>query len=30
MGWTYADVLALPGEVYDILVEDLSQHQRRG
>jgi len=24
MHWTYADVLALPGDVYDVLVEDLT------
>jgi len=23
MHWTYPDVLALPGDVYDVLVEDL-------
>ena len=28
MGWTYPDVLALPGEVYDVLVEELTRAQR--
>jgi hypothetical protein len=25
MGWTYDDLLALPAEVYDVLVEELNQ-----
>lgn len=25
MHWTYADVLALPDDVYDVLVEDLTK-----
>lgn len=25
MHWTYPDVLALPGEVYDVLVEELTR-----
>ena len=29
MHWTYPDVLALPGDVYDVLVEDLLRAQPR-
>jgi hypothetical protein len=29
MHWTYPDILALPGDVYDVLVEDLLTRPKR-
>jgi hypothetical protein len=29
MHWTYPDVLALPGDVYDVLVDDLVAPAKR-
>ena len=29
MGWTYADVMALPADVYDVLIEDMTRAQQR-
>lgn len=29
MHWTYPDVLALPDDVYDVLIQDLARSQQR-
>lgn len=29
MGWTYWDLMALPADVYEVLIEHLAESERR-